>query len=99
MVGGGSAYIAAAWRRKKASLTSRRCSLASGASGAALRKSVAVFASWANVPAEAWIRDQLSVPSQVGQSTPLNRRSSDPRIQDEALFQEFLRWRGARQGN
>jgi len=60
----------------------------------------AVLPGWKRFePAEAWIRDQQPVPSQVSQSTPLDKRSSDPRIQDEALFQEFLRWRGARQGN
>jgi TRAP-type uncharacterized transport system substrate-binding protein len=49
-------------------------------------------------PAEAWIHDHVSTPSQVSQPTPPNGRSRDPRTQEEALYQEFLRWKGARQG-
>jgi uncharacterized protein len=58
----------------------------------------AVLPGWKRFePAEAWIRDSRPTPSQVSQSTPLNERSSDPRTpRDEALYQEFLRWKGAR---
>jgi hypothetical protein len=60
----------------------------------------AVFPGWKRFePAEALSRDHGPMPSEVSQSTPLIGRSSDPRIVDKGLYQEFLRWRGARQGN
>jgi TRAP-type uncharacterized transport system substrate-binding protein len=60
----------------------------------------AVLPGWKRFePAEAWLRDELPVPSQISQATPANGRPRDPRMQDEALYQEFLRWKGVRQGN
>jgi TRAP-type uncharacterized transport system substrate-binding protein len=68
----------------------------------------AVLPGWKRFePAEAWSRDRAPTPSQVSQSVsqsasqsaPLTVRPSDPRALDKGLYQEFLRWRGARQGN
>jgi TRAP-type uncharacterized transport system substrate-binding protein len=66
----------------------------------------AVLPGWKRFEAaEAWTRDRApaTAPSQVSQpvsqSAPPVVRPSDPRAQDKGLYQEFLRWKGARQGN
>jgi uncharacterized protein len=50
-------------------------------------------------PAETWIHDHLPGSSQVSQSMPLGGGSGDVQPEDEALYQEFLRWKRARQSN
>jgi uncharacterized protein len=64
----------------------------------------AVLPGWKRFEAaEAWSRDRAPALSQVSQpvsqSAPPAVRASDPRAQDKGLYQEFLRWKGARQGN
>jgi TRAP-type uncharacterized transport system substrate-binding protein len=74
----------------------------------------AVLPGWKRFEAaEAWSRDRAPVPaptpvSQSSAPRPVTPqptaaapavRPSDPRAQDKGLYQEFLRWRGARQGS